>query len=124
MVKTFHFFKTFKHPIYKDVETFIVCTKLAAKDINEDFYAREKGEEFVSKAIHSQANQKNYVPVIDEVGQVAKTGFMNELKLKVGSKVMLIHNIDVDAALVFFSATRTTTSWTLAPTTRPHFDFS
>ena len=94
-------FKThpFKHPIYKDVETYIVCTKLAAKDINEDFYAKEKGEEFVSKAIHSQANQKNYVPVIDKVGQVAKTGFMDELKLKVGSKVMLNHNIDVEDCL-------------------------
>ena len=38
---------------------------------------------------------KNYKPRIDkDTGRIAKTSFVDKLKLKIGAKVMLIHNID------------------------------
>ena len=38
---------------------------------------------------------KNYKPRVDkDTGRIAKTSFVDKLKLKIGAKVMLIHNID------------------------------
>ena len=88
-----------RHPIYKKVGTYVVCTKMAAMEINDKFLAKQEGEEIMVKAIHSQANRESYKPVINKVGQVGNTGFMDELRLKVGSKVMLIHNLDVEDCL-------------------------
>ena len=83
------------HPIYKDVVTYIVCTKKEAKRINDDFLEKAEGDEMTFKAIHSHALQESYDPKIDEVGEVGNTGYMDELKVKLGCKVMLIQNIDV-----------------------------
>ena len=53
------------------------------------------GEEFISEAIHIHQTMKNYKPRIDkDTGRIAKTSFVDKLKLKIGAKVMLIHNID------------------------------
>ena len=87
------------HPIFKKVGTYVVCTKKVAMEINDKFLAKEEGEEFMVKAIHSQANRESYKPMINEVGEVGNTGFKDELKVKVGSKVMLIHNINVEDCL-------------------------
>ena len=47
------------------------------------------------KAIHHHATQKNYKPLLEKKeGAVASTPFLDELILKKGAKVMLIHNID------------------------------
>ena len=67
--------------------------------INDKYLAKEEGEELMVKAIHSQVNRESYEPMINEVGEVAKTGFMDELKLKVGCKVMLIQNVNVEDCL-------------------------
>ena len=49
----------------------------------------------IIKAKHHHATQKNYKPWIEtKEGAVASTSFLDELKLKLGAKVMLIHNID------------------------------
>ena len=38
---------------------------------------------------------KNYKPRVDkDTGKIAKTSFVDNLKLRIGAKVMLIHNID------------------------------
>ena len=38
---------------------------------------------------------KNYKPRIDrDTGRICKTSFVDKLRLKIGAKVMLIHNID------------------------------
>ena len=48
------------------------------------------------KAKHHHATQAKYKPHIDKKdGSVASTSMMNELELKIGAKVMLIHNIDM-----------------------------
>ena len=83
------------HPIYKEVVTYIVCTKKTAKRINDEFLEKAEGDEMMFKAIHSHALQESYEPKIDEVGEVGNTGYMDELKVKVGCKVILIQNIDV-----------------------------
>ena len=47
------------------------------------------------KATHHHATQKKYKPWIEpKEGAVATTSFLDELQLKLGAKVMLIHNID------------------------------
>ena len=83
------------HPVYKEVALYIVCTKLTAQNINNQYLDKMPGEEIILKATHTHALQKQYKPWIDNVGNVGKTGFSDKLKLKVGCKVMLIHNIDV-----------------------------
>ena len=54
-----------------------------------------KGEEMMFKAKHSHSLQPDYKPMIDAVGQVGKTNFVDELVLKKGCPVMLVSNIDV-----------------------------
>ena len=83
------------HIWYKDVATTIVCTNAKAKDINDRELRKMKGEEMMFKAKHSHSLQPDYKPMIDEVGQVGKTNFVDELVLKKGCPVMLVSNIDV-----------------------------
>ena len=83
------------HIWYKDVATTIVCTNAKAKVINDRELRKMKGEEMMFKAKHSHSLQPDYKPMIDEVGQVGKTNFVDELVLKKGCPVMLVSNIDV-----------------------------
>ena len=49
----------------------------------------------VIKAINYKTNQRNFTPTLSpKDGQISNTGFLDELKLKVGAKVMLIKNLD------------------------------
>ena len=51
--------------------------------------------EFICEAIHIHPSMKNYKPRVDkDTGKIAKTSFVDKLKLRIGAKVMLIHNID------------------------------
>ena len=83
------------HIWYKDVATTIVCTNAKAKDINDRELRKMKGEEMMFKAKHSHSLQPDYKPMIDAVGQVGKTNFVDELVLKKGCPVILLSNIDV-----------------------------
>ena len=83
------------HIWYKDVATTIVCTNAKAKEINDRELRKMEGEEMMFKAKHSHALQTDYKPMIDEVGQVGKTSFVDELVVKKGCPVMLVSNIDV-----------------------------
>ena len=83
------------HIWYKDVATTIVCTNAKAKEINDRELRKMEGEEMMFKAKHSHALQPDYKPMIDEVGQVGKTNFVDELVVKKGCPVMLVSNIDV-----------------------------
>ena len=65
------------------------------KKINNERMAKLEGHEFISEAVHIHPTMKNYKPRIDkETGRIGKTSFVDKLKLKIGAKVMLIHNID------------------------------
>ena len=52
------------------------------------------------KARHHHATRKTYKPYIEpKEGAVASTSFLDELQLKIGAKVMLIHNVDTTDCL-------------------------
>ena len=53
----------------------------------------------MSEALHNKALIKDYTPIIQKDGSIAQTLFQNELKFKIGCRVMLIHNIAVSDGL-------------------------
>ena len=53
------------------------------------------GQLIESRAKHHHPTQKKYKPWIEaKEGAVATTAFLEELKLKLGAKVIIIHNIN------------------------------
>ena len=79
---------------------YIFCKRRDCDHINIEYLNSLNGELFEVKARHHHATQKNYKPFIDKKdGSVASTAFINELKLKLGAKIMLIHNIDTSDCL-------------------------
>ena len=74
----------------------IVCKRKDCARLNNKYLAN-LGETSVLtiKARHHHPTQKNYKPYIEpKEGAVGPTAFINELTLKFGSKVIIIHNID------------------------------
>ena len=57
------------------------------------------GEQFELKAVNHLPTQKKFKPKIHPEGTIGQTSFMNELKLKLRVKVILIHNINTLDAL-------------------------
>ena len=59
-----------------------------------------KGNEIILKAIHYNSTQKSYKPFIDKKeGAIGTTSFLDSIKVKIGCKVILIHNIDTSDGL-------------------------
>ena len=84
-----------KHPDLKKADLYIVCKRKECAKLNFDYLNSLNGELLEIKAKHHHAKQKKYKPWIEpKEGAVATTSFLDELKLKVGVKVMIIHNID------------------------------
>ena len=83
-----------EHPDYDDVNLYVVCTNMKAAQINNKFLSELEGEKITLKASHLHSAQAKWKPNIKETGNVAETGFVDELNLKVGCKVMLINNVD------------------------------
>ena len=89
-----------KHPDLKDASLYIVCKRKDCARINAEYLNSQGGEPITMKAIHHHATQKNYKPYIEpKEGAVATTAFINELQLKIGAKVMVIHNVDTTDSL-------------------------
>ena len=83
------------HPDLKEASLYIVCKRRDCAKINSQFLKKMKGEMITIKAIHHHATRKNYKPYIEpKEGAVASTSFIDVLQLKIGSKVMIIHNIN------------------------------
>ena len=55
--------------------------------------ARIPGPAEVMKAYHVHPNRKNFKPKPQNDGTVGNTSFLDELLLKIGAKVMMIHNV-------------------------------
>ena len=88
------------HPDLKEASLYIVCKRKDCAMINSQFLKKMKGESISIKAIHHHATQKNYKPYIEpKEGAVASTSFLDELELKIGAKIMIIHNIDTTDCL-------------------------
>merc|ERR1711888_462891 len=88
------------HPDLKEASLCIVCKRKDCAMINAQFLKKMKGEMITIKAIHHHATRKNYKPYIEpKEGAVASTSFIDDLQLKIGAKVMIIHNIDTTDCL-------------------------
>ena len=88
------------HPDLKEASLYIVCKRKDCAMINAQFLKKMKGELITVKAIHHHATRKNYKPYIEpKEGAVAATSFIDELQLKIGAKVMIIHNVDTTDCL-------------------------
>ena len=74
---------------------FIAARNKDVKKFNDEHMLQVDGEEFILEAVHIHPTMKNYSPKVDKnTGRIGQTSFVDKLKLKIGAKVMLIHNID------------------------------
>ena len=79
---------------------FISAKKEPAARYNEKSLAKLPGKLYTSKATHIQAMSASYKPKIEHLtGRVGDTQYTDELRLKIGARVMLIFNVDVSDLL-------------------------
>ena len=84
-----------EHPDLKDVGLYIVCTRSKCARINREYLDSHPGNDIIIKARHYHATQKNFKPrICKKEGTVGNSSFMDILRVKIGCKVILIHNID------------------------------
>ena len=83
------------HPDVTNADMYIGCIKKDVASINQNYIKKLDGKAYVLKAKHHHATQKKYKPSIDKKdGGVGTTAFQNEVEVKIGAKIMIIHNID------------------------------
>ena len=88
------------HPDLKEVSLYIVPTRNACAKLNKTYLHSLEGEEIRLKATHFHATQKKYQPFIEKKeGAIGTTAFQDELKLKIGANIIVIHNIDTSDGL-------------------------
>ena len=88
-----------KHPDLKEASLYIVCKRRDCAIINKDYLNSINGELFTIKARHHHATRKNYKAFIEpKEGAVASKSLINELHLKIGAKLMIIHNLEFESA--------------------------
>ena len=87
------------HEDLSKANLFICCTRKKVAEHNEGYLTSLPGELFELKAINHLAAQKKFKPKIHPEGTIGQTSFMNQLKLKLRAKVILIHNINTPDAL-------------------------
>ena len=72
----------------------MTCTNAEVNRINDEMLAELPGKEEVLEAINRSQSQKVTKPLTDNTGAIRNTPLQRTLKLKVGAKVMLTHNLD------------------------------
>ena len=83
------------HPDINNATFNIVSTVAKAHEMNTTYLNNLPGPLIIIKAINYTANQREFSPRLSpKDGQISSTGFLDELKLKLGAKVMLIKNLD------------------------------
>ena len=88
------------HKDLKEADFNIVCTRSKGAKMNNRYLLSLPGKEMVMKAVHYKRNKKAFKPPINKKdGSVHTTGFMDELRLKVGAKVMMIKNVNTSDCL-------------------------
>ena len=87
--------RPYGHADLDEVSLYIVCTKKICSKINTTYLDNLPGSEVFVKARHYHPTQKNYKPrICKKEGTVGTSSFMDNLRVKIGCKVILIHNID------------------------------
>ena len=88
------------HPDLKNADLYLMCKRKDCARRNLLDLNKLDGKMIKIKAKHHHPTQKNYKPWIEpKEGAIASTSFLDELYLKIGAKVMLIHNINTTDAL-------------------------
>ena len=88
------------HPDLKTASLFIICKRKDCAEMNSKYLNSLDGELVTIQAKHQHATQAKYKPYIEpKEGAVASTSFMDKLKVKIGAKLMIIHNIDTSDCL-------------------------
>ena len=88
------------HPDLKDVALFVVPTRKTCSNYNKKYINLLEGDEITLKATHFHETQKKFTPFIEKKeGAIGTTSFQDELKLKIGAKIIIIHNIDTTDGL-------------------------
>ena len=83
------------HSDVTKADMYIGCKREDVASMNKKYIEKLQGEKYVFKARHHHENQKTFKPSINKKdGGVGSTAFLNELIVKIGAKIMLIHNID------------------------------
>ena len=83
------------HDDVKNSEIFIGCKRKDVAKKNLLYIIRLPGRLVKIKARHHHPTQKNFKPrVCQKDGAVGTTSLLDELILKIGAKVMIVHNID------------------------------
>ena len=73
---------------------FIYGTNKKVNAMNNKRLKSLKGNEFIIEAISIHKTIKSFNPAEGKAGEVLKTPFQKELRIKIGAKIMLTYNID------------------------------
>ena len=78
----------------------IVPVRKSCSKYNSEYLVSLKGKNVTLKAIHYHITKKTYKPFIEmKEGAIGTTSFIDEIKVKLGAKIILIHNIDTGDGL-------------------------
>ena len=89
-----------KNPDLQGAAINVVCKRAKAFKMNMKNLKKLPGDETVIKAVHYKKDQKSFKPKIEKKdGSIGTTAYMDELRLKIGAKVMLLRNIDTSDSL-------------------------
>ena len=92
--------RPYGHTDLEDVSLYIVCTKRVCSKINTEYLDNLPGNDIISKARHYHPTQKTYKPrICKKEGTVGTSSFVDQLRVKINCKVILIHNIDTSDGL-------------------------
>ena len=84
------------HADLRDVGLFITALRKSADSINEKYIAKLKGTTLKLKAVHHHPVNSAYKPYINKKDNtIGETGFRDEIILKPGARIIMIHNLDV-----------------------------
>ena len=89
-----------KHRELKEVGLNIIPTRKYCATFNKEYLNSLPGEEIEMDAKHYHPTQKKYKPFIDKKeDSIGTTAFLDKLRLKIGVKIIVIHNIDTSDGL-------------------------
>ena len=88
------------HRDLEDAALYIGCTRRFVSKYNEKYIKSLPGEMTTLRSINFAANKKGLIkPRVDDNGTIGGTAFKDEIQVKKGAKIILIHNIDTSDSL-------------------------